>query len=319
MTTKENTVMERHDSLSMMFLGVSTSSSRVQKLFHDWSRCLKSQLLLVSRDLPLGSERAEYRHFVDEMRSKNPPINGALITSHKAALYDAAYDLFDQVDTTAQRLEEVGMIYWKNNMMIAGANDALSTRRVTQRMLLKAQNWMNGCRRAIILGGGGAGVALANTLVTDDRLGCVEVIVTEIDQARIEKLSTMFEAWNSPIPLRVLPSSSGIDELISASGPGSLIANATGLGKDREGNPVSANVKFPKQSFIWEFNYRFCVQAEPTFMEIALSQSREYELTIEDGTDYFIWGWLCVMANILSLQPTEYYNCFSRVAKRVTK
>ena len=37
---------------------------------------------------------------------------------------------------------------------------------------------------------------------------------------------------------------------------GSLVINATGLGKDRPGSPLTDHCKFPENGLVWELNYR---------------------------------------------------------------
>ncbi len=38
--------------------------------------------------------------------------------------------------------------------------------------------------------------------------------------------------------------------------PGSLVVNATGMGKDRPGSPLGPTSVFPRDGVVWEFNYR---------------------------------------------------------------
>ena len=77
-------------------------------------------------------------------------------------------------------------------------------------------------------------------------------------------------------------------------GEGSLIINATGLGKDRPGSPLTDAAQFPKKAIVWEINYR----GELTFMHQAEAQEREKELDIQDGWMYFVYGWTQVMADV---------------------
>lgn len=38
--------------------------------------------------------------------------------------------------------------------------------------------------------------------------------------------------------------------------PHSLVINATGLGKDAPGSPISNDARFPEHAIVWELNYR---------------------------------------------------------------
>lgn len=309
--------MEKSNPVRVLFLGVSTGASLVHSVFAHWADCLGKPLVLESHDLPLNANPEVYRQFVSSMRKGYPGIGGALITSHKAAIFDSAANLFNRITPLALRLGEIGMVYWRNNEMVADANDPLSTQQVGRRLLSESSSWVNGSRSAIILGGGGAGVALANTLVTDNIIGCRSIIITEVNRFRIEKLKGLIDSWNSQIPIQILQVTNTADDIVANAGLGSLIANATGMGKDRPGSPVSANVVFPERSFIWEFNYRFVKQSSPTFLEIASRQMNQNYLTIEDGWDYFIWGWLGVMSNVLGLHSIDFHDGFAAVAKSI--
>ncbi|NLO13721.1 MAG: shikimate dehydrogenase, partial [Clostridiales bacterium] len=71
--------------------------------------------------------------------------------------------------------------------------------------------------------------------------------------------------------------------------------NATGLGKDRPGSPISDNAAFPEEALVWEINYRGSLE----FMHQARRQAKERKLLIEDGWMYFIYGWTQVIAEVI--------------------
>ena len=92
------------------------------------------------------------------------------------------------------------------------------------------------------------------------------------------------------------------DALVALLPEGSLVINATGLGKDAPGSPLTDDAVFPKRGFVWEFNYR----GDLIFLDQARAQEKEKELTIEDGWVYFIHGWTRVIAEVFHIDiPTE--------------
>lgn len=299
----------------MLFVGVSTAASAVNHLFGQWASRLGVTLGLEGRDLPLNAPPDRYRELVTEFRASSDVLRGALITSHKAALFDAASELFDIVTPVAARLGEIGMIYWRDRALVADANDSFSTVRVLRHLLDSAGPWSHGAREAVVLGGGGAGLALANALATVDEFRCSGVTIAEVRSERAQTVGRRIESWRASIPMRLVLTSGVSDDIVGAAGEGSLIANATGLGKDRPGSPVSSLVKFPMRGIVWEFNYRFGVQEEPHFLEIAGRQSSTRQLRIEDGWDYFVWGWLTVMSQVVAVDPSPYYSGFCDVAE----
>jgi len=313
MTLNESIKTGESKSVRVAFLGVSTGRSIIQKLFLPWAECLGRRMFLAPIDLPLKSADAEYRKFVEDVRAVDSEFSGALVTSHKASLFDAAADIFDVITDASARLGEIGMIYQRDGKLIGDANDAISTSKVCSHFLGDSPAWYNGSRNALVLGGGGAGLALANTLVTDRSIACTGVTVTENYKLRAEQIRQRMSSWNSEIPVRVLNVCESADSLVSEAGPGSLIVNATGLGKDKPGSPVTVSAEFPLYAHVWEFNYRFLTQHEPTFLETALRNKHCRRLNVKDGWDYFIWGWLVVMATVVGLPVTEHYYSRFRV------
>src|SRR5699024_10060055 len=87
------------------------------------------------------------------------------------------------------------------------------------------------------------------------------------------------------------------DALLGKLSPDSLIINATGLGKDRPGSPLTDEAVFPHNSIVWELNYR----GELDFMHQALKQKDEEQLKVEDDWEYFIHGLKQVMAEVFDV------------------
>ena len=60
---------------------------------------------------------------------------------------------------------------------------------------------------------------------------------------------------------------------------GSLVVNATGLGKDAPGSPLTDAARFPANGIVWELNYR----GDLVFVRQANAQKIECHLQIEDA------------------------------------
>lgn len=307
--------MARSRTRDLFFLGVSTGRSTIQSLFAPWADCLGHDMRLVTHDLPLRSSARDYRAFVESIRNRGGrEVCGALVTSHKAAVYDSARDLFDRVSMPSERLGEIGMIYWDGDSLVGDANDAISTVEASRSFLVPSPAWSAGSRDALILGGGGAGLALASTLAGDLDIDCSRVVITEKDDSRAASIRGLIERWGVGVPIDVVNVHGHCDEIVAGMGDGCLIANATGLGKDAPGSPVTESVIFPQQAHLWEFNYRFVDQPMLNFMEVGMRKQSERELTIRDGWEYFVWGWLVVMATAVHLPPHTFYQGFRDIA-----
>ena len=91
-----------------------------------------------------------------------------------------------------------------------------------------------------------------------------------------------------------------------------MIVNATGLGKDGPGSPLTNNCSFPENSQVWEINYR----GDLLFKEQAEKQSEEKGLHVEDGWIYFIHGWTQVIAEVFHIEiGSETLKKLSDIAK----
>jgi shikimate 5-dehydrogenase len=90
-----------------------------------------------------------------------------------------------------------------------------------------------------------------------------------------------------------------------------LIVNATGLGKDAPGSPVSDHAKFPMKAFAWEFNYR----GDLLFLKQAKAQKTERGLKLEDGWIYFVHGWTRAIADIFNREVPSHGPEFDELAR----
>ena len=96
--------------------------------------------------------------------------------------------------------------------------------------------------------------------------------------------------------------------------PHSVIINATGMGKDTPGSPITWDGKFPMDSIAWEFNYR----GELDFLHQALAQVESRKVIVEDGWLYFVHGWTQVVAQVLHFDLTpELFDKLNQAASSV--
>ena len=109
------------------------------------------------------------------------------------------------------------------------------------------------------------------------------------------------------------PAAADNDALLATLAPRSIVMNATGLGKDAPGSPLTDAAVFPEDGLAWDFNYR----GELAFLDQARAQEQARGLTIEDGWVYFIHGWTRVMAEVFHIDiPTSgpQFDELSRIA-----
>ena len=84
------------------------------------------------------------------------------------------------------------------------------------------------------------------------------MIITNRSRPRLEsarkKLQKMYP--HAVVEYRHCPEPKHNDAALNLLKPYSLIVNATGLGKDRPGSPITHDGEFPPNSLAWDLNYR---------------------------------------------------------------
>jgi shikimate dehydrogenase len=255
-----------------VFVGVTTGASSMVRIFPRWREVLDlGDVELEGWDVPLDAPPSVHRDVVRRLREE-PGIAGALVTTHKIDVARAAGDLFDELDEHARRLGEVSAIARRGERLLGWATDPISAARALPGRF----------DEVLCLGAGGAGTAIVGNL--DSR----RIVVTDRDRARLERLGALY-------PHVELAGADANDRLLETLAPGSLVINATGLGKDRPGSPISDAARFPDRAVAWELNYR----GELRF----LRQARAQGVTAEDGWRYFVVGWAAVLEKVFATTP----------------
>ncbi len=276
---------------TMEFIGVSTGSSSIIKLFPRWARVLGlGDARLEGRDLPLDAEPDLYRRAVEQIRS-DPLSMGALVTTHKINLLAAAHDLFDELDPYARLCEEVSCISKRDGRVIGHAKDPITAGR-SLRALLDPGYFRRTGGEVLCLGAGGAGTAISVYLMSGQTPADPPGRIVVVDKSResLDALSRVHgRLGHSSTEIEYVENAdpSENDELLASLPPGSLVVNATGMGKDIPGSPVTDDARFPERGVVWELNYR----GELHFLRQARRQERTRDLRVEDGWLYFLHGW----------------------------
>src|SRR3712207_4674510 len=140
----------------MGFVGVSTGGSSIRTVFPRWADALGLPTrTLVGHDVPLDSPAEVYRDVVETIRD-DPQHWGALVTTHKMAVHEAAADLFDELDDLAVTFGEVSCIAKRDDRLVGSAKDPVTARLALEEFLAPDHFARTG-GAALVLGSGGAG------------------------------------------------------------------------------------------------------------------------------------------------------------------
>jgi shikimate 5-dehydrogenase len=94
----------------------------------------------------------------------------------------------------------------------------------------------------------------------------------------------------------------------------SVVINATGMGKDTPGSPVTDDGLFPLNGVAWEINYR----GELDFWHQAMAQKNSRSVHVEDGWLYFLYGWTMVIAEVLHTEiEGPVFDKLARIAEEL--
>jgi shikimate 5-dehydrogenase len=300
----------------MYFIGVTTASSSINSVFPRWGEELGlSGATLVGMDFKPHDDPSRYREAVTRIK-RDPDSHGALVTTHKMDLYAACHDLFDHIDPLAQSMGEIGSIYKRDGQLCGRAVDPENSGKALA-AFLPENHWQltGGETAACILGAGGASVALSWHLLTwctDPQNRPAKLVVSDINPERLDHMRAFHSTLNSDLPVEYQLSANAEDNdaLVNALPAGSLVVNATGLGKDAPGSPLTDNVSFPQGGYVWEFNYR----GNLVHLDQARSQKATRSLHIEDGWTYFIHGWSSVIADVFDISIPSSGTVFDRLS-----
>jgi shikimate dehydrogenase len=291
----------------LLFIGVSTSGSSIFELFPRWAPILGVEAELEGYDIPLGAPQEDFRTAVERIAADDAAL-GALVTTHKVDVYRHAGELFDELDVNARICREVSCISKRSGSLVGHAKDPITAGRALGEFL-SPDHWTSGAH-ALCLGAGGAGTAIAVHLAGRERPPA-QLVVTDTDSDRLETLRAVLADVGPPgdVRLELVRSSGESDALLEQLPPRSLVVNATGLGKDAPGSPLSDSTPFPERAVVWELNYR----GELRFLEQARRQEDDRRLEIHDGWRYFLHGWTEVIAEVFHRELTP--ERFDRLAE----
>jgi shikimate 5-dehydrogenase len=306
------------DKPTMYFIGVTTAKSSIMKVFPEWAEFLNlGDCAIKGMDFKPHDEPAAYREAVAFIK-RDPLSLGALVTTHKMDLLKACRDQFDRLDPLAEMMHEISSISKDGGRLAGHAKDPI-TSGLAMEAFLPPDHWKRTGAEAFIMGAGGSSVALSWYLMKPEH-GMnrpSRIVVSNRSQARLDEIRAFHSKLNTGVSTEYVltPAPEANDAVCRRLKPCSLVANATGLGKDAPGSPVTDAAPFPLDGLAWEFNYR----GDLVFLRQARAQQAARRLRVEDGWIYFIHGWTRVIAEVFHVDiPTSgpVFGELSRLAAR---
>lgn len=287
------------------YIGVTTTKSSIMRVFPKWAEYLDlGDTSIVGIDCKIHDDPEIYRKVVNFIKSDKKSL-GALITSHKIDLYDAAIDLFDKIDPYTELLGELSCISKRKGELWAHAKDPISSGLSLESFIPK-NHWKKSSAEIFIIGAGGTSLALTTYIMENLKKENLpsRMYISNRSTPRLDKMKKIHKKINPGIPIEYLhhPYSADNDKIVNNLKSGSLVINGTGSGKDFPGSPLTDAAEFPINGFVWDYNYR----GDLLFLRQAKNQQKEKNLHIEDGWVYFLHGWTRAIAEVFHIKiPTS--------------
>jgi shikimate 5-dehydrogenase len=286
---------------TLYFFGVTTTKSSIMTVFPRWAESLGlKDAVIKGVDFPLHAPAEAYRAAVTFLKN-DPKSLGALITTHKIDLYQACHDLFDVVDPHARLMGETSCLSKLNGEFVCHAKDPISSGLALDGMLPERHFERTGAE-VFSMGAGGSTIALTWHLM-QTRRGAdrpSRIVVSDRNPARLEEIRRVHAELGSSVPTDYVlaADSTDNDAVLTSLLPGSLVINATGLGKDALGSPLSEAARFPERAIAWDLNYR----GDLVFLDQARAQAASRSLQVENGWTYFLHGWTQVIGEVFHVR-----------------
>lgn len=282
------------------FIGVSTAKSSSRRVFPQWMATLgRPEVTLVGLDFPVHDDPANYRACVAAIKQE-PLALGALVTTHKIDLLEASRDLFDELEPYAATLGEVSSIAKRGTRLAGKATDPTAGGASLDALTGPGYFGRTG-GEFLCLGAGGAAAALALHLLGKQAPADRPPRLTFVNRspARLARLAALLRPFQGNTELDFIHDEDPArnDARVDRLPAGSVVVNATGMGKDRPGSPLTDAVRLPHGGIAWELNYR----GELGFLHQAQAQQAARGLTVADGWHYFLLGWTEVIAHVLNI------------------
>lgn len=301
------------------FIGVTTSKSSIMKVFPLWMKILgREEVVMEGMDCKIHDEPEAYRQAVAQIKY-DPLSLGALVTTHKIDLLTAARDMFEYLDPYALATDEVSSISKLDGRLEGHAKDPI-TAGLSLDAIIELDYFKKTGGDVLSFGAGGSAIATLLHLINKKEKGDRPRRFTFVNrsQGRLDHAKEMVSNLKTDIEIEYIQNADPVvnDQIMAKFPPHSIVINATGMGKDTPGSPITWDGLFPQDSLAWEFNYR----GELDFMHQAQAQVENRGVKVEDGWLYFVHGWTQVVAQVLHFDLTpELFDKFNQAAESVRK
>lgn len=242
---------------------------------------------------PSAADSAAYRGLVEFLRDEYNVL-GLVMLSHADTLFQHTHAMFDEIDSDAQLLGEIGVVRRAPGTLTALAPAKVAAERAYEQTFDAADP----LPEALIIGGTGPARALALALSgTADAATPRRVSLTTLDgKSMTEMRQRVAELPEDQRPiLRHIESQIEHDRLVTLLPPGSLVVNASGTADKDAPSPVGDAALFPENGLVWDLD---AVGTSSPFLDKARKQRSARGLRLADGPLFHRLQWVAAAAAV---------------------
>ena len=161
--------------------------------------------------------------------------------------------MFDELCPYAELLGEISCISKRDGKLRGHAKDPI-TSGLSIEAFTPAEHWQKTSAELCLLGAGGSSLALTTYFMKSKPANewPSKIYVTNRSKPRLEEMREIHKAINPGITVEYFhcPTAEENDSIVNKLKPGSMVVNATGLGKDAPGSPLTDAAQFPENGFV---------------------------------------------------------------------
>ena len=220
--------LEKATVPTMYFIGVTTTKSSIMKVFPEWAVALGlNNTVMKGIDIPIHADPSVYRQVVEFIKNDELSM-GALVTTHKIDLFNAASDLFEYLDPYATRFGELSSISKSNGKLCGHAKDPISSGLAMSQFVPK-NYWKDHPEAGVmIMGAGGSSIAMCSYLMRSEFEGNYpsRIVIANRSQPRLDEIKRInadLTPGGIELEYHLTPEPGQNDAVMATMGTGSLI------------------------------------------------------------------------------------------------
>ena len=285
----------REPNHRIVVVGPNAALSEAAAVFDDWAEALDlPDWELVTVPLATDAGRDAVQAALAGARATS--VRGVVVRGgSRLSVFEYGGPLVRAADDAVRRFGAVSCLLPTDGGWDGYALDPVATVRVLDRVA-GVQYWSSVTSAdAVVLGAGSTGRILALSLLQLSP-GPRRVLVTDVAQSRLDALIELARerGVSERLVTRRVTGAAGNDDVLDLAAEASLVVNATGIGHESYGSPVTEAAQLPLRGIVWELNHEGPLE----FLESVNRQADDLLLRVHDGWDLSLETWAEALSRI---------------------